>query len=130
MSLVRCTTQEAIELEITCCSSPSPKFVIGISRSATASRKLKQSMMDGSLIISPQKQCNYEQEIRLIDREAAFQYGSTWTVYHSQCGKWFTRSEAYNTTKFKLHAKSYKASSGKTSTIDAWAKKLGWKERE
>jgi hypothetical protein len=108
----------------------SPKLVIGISRSATASRKLKQSMMDGSFVISPQKQRNYEQEIQLVDREAAFQYGNTWTVYHSQCGKWFTMSEAYNTTKFKLHAKSCKASSGKTSTIDAWAKKLGWKVKD
>lgn len=87
-------------------------------------------MMDGSFIISPQKQCNYEQDIRLVDRDAAFQYGSTWTIYHSQCGKWFTMSEAYNTTKFKLHAKSCKVSSGKTSTIDAWAKKLGWKVKE
>ena len=39
-------------------------------------------------------------------------------------------SEAYNATKFKLHAKSCKASSGKTSTIDAWAKKLGWKVKD
>jgi hypothetical protein len=108
----------------------SPKLVIGISRSATASRKLKQSMLDGSFQVNSQKQDNYEQEIRIVDREAAFQYGSTWTVYHSRCGKWFTMSEAYNTTKFKLHVKGCKASPGKTSTMTAWAKKLGWKVKD
>lgn len=39
-------------------------------------------------------------------------------------------SKAYNTTKFKVHVKGCKASPGKTLTMTAWAKKLGWKVNE
>jgi hypothetical protein len=123
-------SSESLNLKLPPDLPPSPKLVVGISRSAMASRKLKQSMMDGSFQVNPNKQHNYEEEICTIDRDTAFRYGSTWSVYHSRCAKWYTMSEAYNTTKFKIHAKGCKASPGKTSTMTAWVKKLGWKVNE
>ncbi|CDO76140.1 hypothetical protein BN946_scf185027.g3 [Trametes cinnabarina] len=116
---------------------------IGLSTSATASRKLKQSMGEGTLAVNPVRLERFKNTCRDYDSRAEFLHGKTWKVFHSVCGKWYAMKEAYHTHRFQEHVKRCTvhlktfADAGEThedgkwpqlrmSTMDQWAKQLGW----
>ena len=73
---------------------------VGISRSATFSKKLKAGIRAGTHTINKTRQKTYESKCLLSDPHAEFRHGETWKVFHSRCGKWLAMTEAYNTTRF------------------------------
>ena len=78
--------------------------VVGISASAQASQKLKAAMRDDTLVKNKKRLDTYQQACRVFDRDAQFEYGAKWRVWHSVCGKWYSQKEAYSTTRFTAHA--------------------------
>jgi hypothetical protein len=90
---------------------------VGISQSAMASRKLKAEMKAGTFVANEAKKSNFEALCLAIDLGATFRYGESWKVFHSDCGNWYTMSEAYNTTKFRQHIETCKKT--KTSSNSA-----------
>ncbi|TBU21591.1 hypothetical protein BD311DRAFT_743520 [Dichomitus squalens] len=77
--------------------------VVGISASATASRKLKQLMRDGTLKISDARLSTFKSTCLVHDPLAQFNLGATWVVIHSLCNKGVTMQEAYHTSRFTSH---------------------------
>ena len=75
----------------------------GGSRSAVASRKLKESLKTGQFVVNEQKKDAFEERCRQMDDGVKFRYGEKWEVLHQKCGKWTTMAEPYNTTRFKSH---------------------------
>ena len=82
--------------------------LVGISRSAMASQKLKAEMRAGTFVLNEAKRSNFEESCLAMDSGATFGYGESWKVFHSDCGNWYTMSEAYNTTKFRQHVETCK----------------------
>ena len=93
---------------------------VGISRSATSTRKLKAEMIAGTYTINKLRQKSFERECLLSDSHTEFHYGETWKVFHSRCGKWLTMTEAYNSTRFRQHIKRCKkmGGGGKFTTLN------------
>jgi hypothetical protein len=70
-------------------SLPKPQTNIGISRSARASRKLKEDMISGKHVVDERARANFESDCQIADSEAQFRYKEEkWKVFHSSCGKW------------------------------------------
>ena len=82
----------------------------GESRSAVASRKLKESLGSGEFTADERKRGSFEEKCERVGGGVKFRYGEKWEVLHQKCGKWLTMSEPYNTTRFKAHLKTCKAS--------------------
>jgi len=80
------------------------------SRSAIASRRLRESMRSGDFVVDERKRSRFEEKCIKMDRGAKFQYqGGSWQVLHSRCSEWYKMSEPYNTGKFKTHLGACKA---------------------
>ena len=94
----------------------------GLKRSAVATQKLRKLMKSGELVVDEQKRATYEKKCVEMDVKARFRYQNKWEVLHSRCGKWFTMSEPYNTTKFKLHVGGCD-SKGQNTLIDDFFKR-------
>lgn len=92
----------------------------GESRSATASRKLKESLKSGQFVVNERKRASFEGKCKRMDSGARFRYGEKWEVLHQKCGKWATMTEPYNTTRFKTHLNTCKSkgTKGRNSCID------------
>ena len=75
----------------------------GSSRSATASRKLKNLMKSGQFVIDERKREAFERKCMRMDNSVKFRYREKWEVLHQKCGKWYAMTEPYNTTRFKAH---------------------------
>ncbi|PSS18268.1 hypothetical protein PHLCEN_2v3206 [Hermanssonia centrifuga] len=78
----------------------------GVIVSTVASRKLKQSMKDGTIVINENCRAIFEQKVWEHDPHAEFKYGVRWEVYHLLCSSWSTMKEAYDVTRFTKHLKS------------------------
>ena len=94
----------------------------GPSRSAAATRKLRESMKSGTFVADEQKKAVYERKCIGMDEKARFRYQKRWEVLHSKCGKWLAMSEPYNTTKFKIHIEGCR-SKGQNGLIDDFFKR-------
>lgn len=94
----------------------------GSSRSAAATRKLRELVKSGKFVVDEQKKVTYERKCVGMDAKARFRYEKKWEVLHSKCGKWFAMSEPYNTTKFKLHVEGCR-SKGQNGLIDDFFKR-------
>lgn len=132
---------------------------IGISLSAMASKKLKASMLDGTFKVNSARLERFKTTCRMYDMSAEFRLEEKWRVYHSVCGKWYTMKEAYSVTRFRSHVAACRVrlkqlasvrpkaevektgglparptppsqSFLRTSTLDKWAKKMGWTTKE
>ena len=92
----------------------------GESRSAAASRKLKNSLKAGQFVVDGRKKVVFEEKCRQMDAGAKFRHGEKWEVLHSKCGKWSTMAEPYNTTRFKAHIGNCKSNhiKGRNGCID------------
>jgi len=74
------------------------------SRSTIASRRLRESMKSGDLVVDERKRGRFEEKCVEMDPGAKFRYQHAgWQVLHSKCLRWYKMSEPYNATKFKLH---------------------------
>ena len=100
----------------------------GLSRSAVATRKLRESMKLGKLVVDERKKAAYEQKCVQMDPMARFRYQKKWEVLHSRCGKWFAMSEPYNATKFRLHVEGC-MSKGQNRLIDDFFKQRDGNEK-
>jgi len=85
----------------------------GESRSATASRKLKESLKSGQFVIDKRKRVVFEEKCTRMSNGVRFRYGEKWEVLHQKCGKWSTMTEPYNTTRFKTHLNTCKSNGAK-----------------
>ena len=100
---------------------------VGISRSATASRKLKEDMVTGKHVVDEGARTNFEHDCRIADSEAQFRYEQEkWKVFHSSCGKWQTMKEGYSSTRFRDHVNKCKAtgSTNRFSTLSGFLSKV------
>jgi hypothetical protein len=80
------------------------------SRSAIASRRLRELAKSGEFVADERKRKRFEEKCAEIDRGAKFDYrDASWQVLHSNCSRWYRMSEPYNTTKFKSHTRTCKA---------------------
>jgi hypothetical protein len=79
------------------------------SRSAIASRRLRESMKSGEFVADERKRKRFEEKCAEMDHGAKFNYrDASWQVLHSNCSRWYRMSEPYNTTKFKSHTRTCK----------------------
>ncbi|KAI0363681.1 hypothetical protein BV20DRAFT_957785 [Pilatotrama ljubarskyi] len=103
---------------------------VGISRSATASRKLKNSLHDGTFELDERRLSNMLDQVALLDSAAEVREDANrrWQVWHSRCGKWYTMKEPYSVTRFRDHVKPSKPLT-RTNTLNTYAHKLGWSKR-
>ena len=94
----------------------------GESRSAVASRKLKELLKSGQFVVDKQKRVVFEEKCKRMGNDARFRYGEKWEVLHLKCGKWSTMTEPYNTTRFKTHVNMCKSqgSKGHNGCIDSF----------
>lgn len=77
------------------------------SRSAIASRRLRESVKSGDFVVDERKRTRFEEKCVEMDCGAKFRYGDVgWQVLHSKCSKWHKVSEPYNTTRFKSHVRT------------------------
>lgn len=82
---------------------------LGGSRSATARRKLIDSMHDGTFRVNEAKLANFEHKVLQVNANADFDLSlPTWRVFHPPCGKWVSLPEAYNVSRYRLHDKKCK----------------------
>ncbi|KAH9841944.1 uncharacterized protein C8Q71DRAFT_885445 [Rhodofomes roseus] len=77
----------------------------GTSASAVASRRLRESMKDGTFCVNKARFANFERKILKLDASAEFDLGASWRVYHSVCSSWVACKEAYSVTRFRDHTK-------------------------
>lgn len=92
----------------------------GESRSAAASRKLKEALKSGRFVVDERKRTVFEEKCKQMSNGAKFRYGEKWEVLHQKCGKWSTMTEPYNTTRFRTHVGTCKSkdSKGQNGCID------------
>ena len=86
------------------------------SRSATASKRLRESVRSGEFVVDERKKKRFEGRCIEQDQGAKFRYNAGWQVLHSKCSKWFKMSEPYNTTRFKIHIGTCKAKGNERNT--------------
>ena len=101
--------------------SDSSGVVAELSRSAAATRRLRELMNSGKFVMDEKKRATYEEKCVEVDARVRFRYGKKWEVLHSTCGRWFTMTEAYNTTRFRLHVEGC-TSKGQNGLIDDFFK--------
>ena len=95
-----------------------------LSRSAEASRKLRESLKSGTFVVDEGKRERFEGKCRGLDGHAKFSYKGSWQVRHSKCSKWVTMREPYELVRFKDHVKGCKQmeEKGRNGTIDLFFK--------
>ena len=78
--------------------------VVGISRSAVASRKLEADMDAGTHTINMTRQQNFKYECLVVDSGTQFRFeDKDWLVFHFNCGKWQKMTEGYASNRFRTH---------------------------
>ncbi|KAF9780852.1 hypothetical protein BJ322DRAFT_1112246 [Thelephora terrestris] len=88
------------------------------SRSASASRRLKELARSADFMVDEKKRKRFEEKCVEMDSEAKFRYQDAgWQVLHSKCLKWYKMSEPYNATKFRQHLGTCKARGDKQNLL-------------
>ena len=101
--------------------------VIGISRSATASRELCIATKNGQFAPCPKKLARWKAKILELDEDAEFDKDDCRVVRHSRCGGRIRVKEPYDVTRFRAHklqCVSSKRSSAGMPTIAHWGTKF------
>lgn len=95
-----------------------------LSCSAKASRKLKEDLRSGTLVVDEGKRERFEKKCCGLDGHAKFDYKGGWQVRHSKCSKWVKMQEPYNLSRFWEHIKGCKrmGENGRNGTIDLFFK--------
>ena len=103
----------------------------GESRSAVASRRLKELLKSGHFVVNEQKKTAFEEKCKQMANGARFCYGKKWEVLHLKCGNWSTMTEPYNATRFKIHVNTCKSkdTKGHNSCIDDFFRPQAGPER-
>ncbi|KAJ7500733.1 hypothetical protein B0H11DRAFT_2225129 [Mycena galericulata] len=78
-------------------------LVVGVSRAATAARRLRDEVKNGTFRPSAAKTQNFRNTCKKWDRDAAFEPTSK-SVQCSTCKTWIAMKESYNTSRFREHA--------------------------
>ena len=86
------------------------------SRSAIASRKLRDAVKSGNFSANERKRKAFEDKCIKIDCGAKFCYKGVWRVLHSKCLMWYKMSEPYNTSRFSSHTERCKAKGNQRNT--------------
>jgi hypothetical protein len=108
---------------------------IGISKSATASRNIRDAEKRGEFEVNKGKENRWRSKILNLDAHAEFYTGDVSRVRHSRCGKDLRVKEPYDTTRFAKHvcdckgAKKTANASGGTYTLVKMAKEMGWNKK-
>ncbi|CDO73700.1 hypothetical protein BN946_scf185015.g28 [Trametes cinnabarina] len=125
-----------------------------LSQSAQDTSSMKDTLTKGRFTVNQRRLNKFLHKIAALDHaaEARQDKKQWWQVWHSYCGTWRTMKEPYNTTRFGDHMKTCNAKQAahiassqheatteqakkgsevaRTSTLDKWAKKLGWVKQE
>lgn len=90
----------------------------GASRSAKASRSLRESVKNGTFELDPMQWQTYLEKLRKLDlhMEAEITQEKGCRVYHSLCSKWNVQQEPYNVANFKGHVASCRGPKALKST--------------
>ncbi|KAF9779588.1 hypothetical protein BJ322DRAFT_1167867 [Thelephora terrestris] len=101
-----------------------------LSRSAEASRKLKEDLRSGTFAVDEGKRKRFEGKCRAVDGHAMFRYKKSWQVRHSKCSKWVKMREPYDMVRFGDHVKGCKRTGEKfrDGAIDSFFKPRDAKE--
>lgn len=78
----------------------------GTSRSAQASRKLREKANDGTYIVHTKKLETWKTKIRGIDPDVGFDDSDPRRVLHTRCTQWVLVKEPGDTTRFKEHIRA------------------------
>ncbi|KAI0671454.1 hypothetical protein C8Q78DRAFT_1153176 [Trametes maxima] len=123
----------------------SQRGVVGVSQSALAVQRMKKSIQAGTFKLNGKRLERFFGEISLSDHAAEVRMDDKgrMQVWHSRCAKWYTMKGPYSSMRFREHAStqckavhkptgSSKTSNGpvlRTSTLFAFADKLGWEKQ-
>ena len=77
----------------------------GMSKSALASRTLRESFRNGKLEMDEKKLANWKQKCRLKDANVEFDKKNI-SARHSKCGEFIKMKEPYDATRFNDHVKN------------------------
>ena len=77
----------------------------GTSKSAVASRLLRESVKKGSFIINEEKFQTWRSKILQSDPNSEFDAHDLWKVRHSVCGEWKRVKEPYDAARWNKHVK-------------------------
>lgn len=106
---------------------------LGTSKSALASRKLREKVASGTYIVREKSLETWKEKISNLDPGARFDRTNSRKVLHSSCSTWLLMKEPGDTTRFKQHVKTCRAkpiSTGGTLMGMGWLKpKSGGKDR-
>jgi hypothetical protein len=81
----------------------------GTSRSAIASRKLREKATSGSYVVREKRFETWKEKITNLDPDARFDKKNTQKVLHSRCSAWLLVKEPGDTTRFKQHVEACQA---------------------
>lgn len=107
-------------------SKISHKVQPGTSRSALASRKLRDKVTSGTYVVQEKRFKSWKEKISDLDPGARFDKGNPRKVLHSRCSTWLLVKEPGDTTRFKQHVETCQAKPvpvGGTLTGMGWLKK-------
>jgi len=101
----------------------------GLSRSATASRALRQSVRSGKFHPDLRKLERWMADIWQIDKDAEVNSKTAQEVRHSTCGRWYKMKEPYDTYRFRKHVNEEcyslpRVASAGMPTVTQWHKKF------
>lgn len=107
---------------------------VGISDSATVSRRMRSQMAGGIFKPNPTKLETWKRKILQIDRNAKFDDVNIVLVRHSGCGCSIKVKEPYDATRFRAHVKTClgakatgkRTASAGTPSLIALGQRLGW----
>lgn len=95
----------------------------GTSRSAKASRKLREETDNGTHVIDTNKLEAWKMKIRKIDSDVSFEEGNPRKVCHTRCARWILVKEPGDTTRFKEHLQTCTA---KPIPVEGTLVGMGW----
>ena len=103
------------------------RYQPGTSRSAKASRKLREDVKNGTHTVHARKLETWRTKISRIDPDVRFDEKNPRKVFHAQCAQWILVKEPGDTTRFKQHVQTCQAKSvpvGGTLIGMGWLKKV------
>lgn len=106
-----------------------PLSAPGQSRSATASRNMRDDVKKGLFKPDKLKLNKWRNGILAIDENATLDETNCKRAFHSRCGRWVEGKDPYDTNRFRTHVKDRcdkrpPTAAANTPTVKQWSKKF------
>ncbi|KAF9780748.1 hypothetical protein BJ322DRAFT_1011530 [Thelephora terrestris] len=99
------------------------RYKTGTSRSAEASRKLREGVNNGTYVVQKKKLGTWRSKIRGLDSNVDFDDKNPRRVFHQSCERWILVKEPGDSTRFREHLK---ACSAKAVPVEGTLMGMGW----